>query len=372
MTDSQKYDIVGKGTYGCIFYPRITVCEKDNEDMDSRQYITKIQRIEKENMYEITIGEQIKKIPQYEYFFAPVIKHCTINREIIDYNLVKVCKIMQTDFGELDQSKQYTSNTIRYTGENTIWGHLNTLKENPKQWYRKLVNIHIHLLSAISKLVENKIIHFDLKQTNIMYDDIQNVPIIIDFGISRDMTSVLSQDSKMKTATASTSIANISELKKIFFSIESYDYWCIDIYIISIIVSDNWLRNRVKLYQVKQILRTFFTTAIRSIISDAERIAFHNKYIQFFQEYIDRELTWTDVLHDLLRSYNTWDNYSLATLCLLLIENAKKSGEQINKTFIKDKKTEKYQKFLKTILFSLPHERPDPETTKKTILSIFK
>ena len=111
-SDVSTYGVVGKGMYGCVFYPSINVCDGSVEDEDSSHYVTKIQRVATETKQELVICKKIKTIPHYEYFFSPVIKQCSVNIKKIDYHLVKTCRFMQNDLGELDRSSKYISNTI--------------------------------------------------------------------------------------------------------------------------------------------------------------------------------------------------------------------------------------------------------------------
>ena len=46
--------------------------------------------------------------------------------------------------------------------------------------------MHLHILTGLQKLIKlnNPIIHNDLKDENILIDNIYDIPIIIDFGLS--------------------------------------------------------------------------------------------------------------------------------------------------------------------------------------------
>ena len=60
---SEPPKFIGKGTYGCTFYPSINACNGQQEDdIDSDHYITKIQKHNPVIEDEIKIGKQIKQL----------------------------------------------------------------------------------------------------------------------------------------------------------------------------------------------------------------------------------------------------------------------------------------------------------------------
>ena len=112
--------LIQKGSYGSIFYPSIDVCNGNiDNDPDSKDYITKIQKLEDANS-EIEIGNIIKTIPYYTHFFSPIESSCTINTKSISYELIKKCKIMQNELSEFEKDNIYSSSKIRYVGKHTL------------------------------------------------------------------------------------------------------------------------------------------------------------------------------------------------------------------------------------------------------------
>ena len=359
MHSDKTPDILGNGSYGCIFYPSINVCNgKKEDDIDSDHYITKIQKHNPEISDEVALGKIIKNIHLYDHYFAPIVKHCFINTTNMDYDLVKTCTNMQNDFGEFDETRNYISNKIRYVGQNTISKYFYSMIVNPKHIYRKLINTHLHLLDAVKKLYDNNIVHFDLKSPNIMYDDIQNVPIIIDFGISKDITPLINP---------SFDITNKEYLlHKIFINDEPYLYWCIDIYILSNIGYNSYLRpnSQVRQNQFLILLDRFVSkNNFMHFISMSELTQFKENIIRYFNTYIEQQRTWEDVFRDLIQNYTTWDNYSLAlcyTRLKCIIDPLDEDMDTINT----------YKYMLNRIILSMPDKRPTAEETKREILSI--
>jgi serine/threonine protein kinase len=362
-------EFLAKGTYGCVFYPSINACSGQIEDdIDSDHYITKIQRNIGQMSDEIVIGNFLQTIPLYDHYFAPIVKSCNIQTRQMDYNLVKTCSEMQNDFGEFKQEIAYMSNKIRYVGKNSISKHIHSLtRTTPQNLYRKLINTHLHILDALKILGRENIIHFDLKPQNIMYDDIQDIPIIIDFGLSRDITPIVSSTfDPMK---------NEKMLHKIFMSDDTYDYWCIDIYILSNIGTSSFLKLHEKVTegQLKTLLRGFITPILLTILSDKEIKQFKNQLMRYFSHYIKQQKTWLDVFYDLMRNYNEWDNYSLAITYSYTYLKTTSQMQSVQNLDINTQPLEimqQYSSILKNIVMAMPDNRPTPEDTIQAIKKI--
>ena len=57
-----------------------------------------------------------------------------------------------------------------------------------------MVQSYQYLLTSIQKLHSKNIIHYDLKNDNIIFNNDTNLPLIIDFGLSLDMTKLNSKN----------------------------------------------------------------------------------------------------------------------------------------------------------------------------------
>lgn len=344
-------EFLNKGTYGCIFHPSINACNgaMQNEE-DGEHYITKIQR-ENSDSSEIQIGNKIKKIKNYEQFFAPIISSCEVIPNRINYNLIKTCNSVQNDFSEIDNTRKYTSSKIRYVGKDPIDKYISTIKTP----IAKLINMHLYLLDAINLLQHKNIIHFDIKPDNILFDEIQSIPIIIDFGLS-NTTNIFEKSISPKD--------NVEKLKDIFISYDTYDFWCIDIFIISKILYEKqfYMEDEVSLIQVEIILHTFKTSTLYKCFTDTELKEFDHYYRNHFtKKYIENNKTWIDVFNDLIKNYNTWDNYSLALTFLYIYAKHHHKMTTLNTEYIK---------LLKDTVLALPDNRITYDATKTRILEI--
>jgi len=359
----QTSNFLAKGSYGCVFYPSINACSgKIEDDIDSDHYITKIQSYFPNEQDEIIIGQKIQELPLYDHYFAPVVKSCKINTIKMDYNLVRSCAEMQNEFGELNTTTSYVSNKIRYVGKHHIFKYIQSLTTNIHLLYRKLINTHLHVLDAVKMMVSEHIVHFDIKSQNIMYDEIQDVPIIIDFGISRELTPLLAPNfSPLRSERL---------MRHIFVSYDTYDYWCIDIYILSNIGSKTILKphSEVSEGHIKAILRGFITPHFLAILSADEVFQFKQNIKAYFSQFIENKRTWMDVFRVLIQNYSKWDNYSLAMTYLYIYfkTNPSKNGEPI------PSEIQGYLSILRNIVLAMPDKRPIPEETQTAIRELFE
>lgn len=375
--NTKNSEFLAKGTYGCVFYPSIDACSGTmHPTSDSDHYITKIQLYFPEEDDEITIGKQIQKLPLYDQYFAPILKSCKMNVSAMDYGLVKVCATMQNELGELDRNSEYVSNKIRYVGKHNLYKYFQNLKSTPQKLYVKLLNTHLHLLDAMFLLRVNHIVHFDIKLQNIIYDEIQNVPIIIDFGLSRSMKPLLEYNWKPLPK------ENVSEIpetpiledkrfreldhlmRKTFVSDTTYDYWCIDIYILSNIGLHSFLKpnDHITMGEIKTLTNTFITPIFSSVLDSDEIVKFKHRILDYFTPFIEEDKKWIDMYKILVQNYNTWDNYSIALTYLYSYTKCKPIQIYTLKT-PEPHELQLYISFLKRIIIAMPNERPSHEET---------
>ena len=362
----KKPNVLGTGTYGCVFYPSMNVCSgRIEDDIDSDHYITKIQKYSDMIKDEIDIGRRIQHLPLYDHYFAPVVKSCIINKTNMDYNLVRTCTKLQNEFGEFESKPAYVSNKIRYVGSRSIFAYIASLSKNPKKQYRKLINTHLHLLDALQILNQENIVHFDLKPPNIIFDDIQSIPIIIDFGLSRNMTPLI--------APGFNPLKNEKIIRKTLISDTAYDYWCIDIYVLSNIGSNSFYVNGpVSEPQIKILVRGFITPIFLSVLLPEEAIKYKADITAYFMKYVRSHKTWGDVFLDLIKCYASWDNYSLAIGYSFINNKIKQTAQLANGEHAHEpEQIQQYISLLKTIILAMPDERPSANETQTLIQSIF-
>jgi len=344
--------LINQGQYGCIYKPQFG-CDDDAED-DDNNYVSKIQEKTEELEKEINTGKIIQSIDNYFFYYAPIIKSCDVNISNININILRDCAVALNENREINTFKKYASNKIRYVSKYTISDYIKQL--STKENFKKIANIHLYLLEySIPKLLEKNIVHLDLKTNNIMWDEKQAIPIIIDFGLSINMGEVLNTLPEEKKAI----------YKKYFIGEEYYIFWCVDIFMISQITQLYNNQENVQEHVLEIILNQIIRNDhFKRLFTTNERNEYIKKYNDYFKKYINSP--WTNVITDLLQEkiYSTWDSHSLCSAILFDIV--------INKSFISnnDTKKEAYMKLLKEVVLSMPDERIGIEDIKKRLYEI--
>jgi hypothetical protein len=136
--ESEEIKLINQGAYGCIVKPQI---ECDENEYDSKNYVSKIQEVSFELQKEIKIGEEIQQIANYFNYFAPILKSCNVSLNERPYDIDKNCKIMKNSLGEKHATKTYVSNKIRYVGKYDL-GKIIKMTETKKKLPRFEVKPH--------------------------------------------------------------------------------------------------------------------------------------------------------------------------------------------------------------------------------------
>ena len=107
----------------------------------------------------------------------------------------------------------------------------NIIKFGIRKLFIGLIDCYTHLLNALLILSDNNIVHYDLKNDNILYDSVKQQPIIIDFGLSINMKPILKICSKKKSDFTNSELKLLRE--KFYVFAPDYYLWCLDIHFIS-------------------------------------------------------------------------------------------------------------------------------------------
>jgi len=343
-------NMISQGTYGCIFRPGFHC---NGRPIHSNKYITKIQRKKGTSDHEAEIGEQVRKIPHYDDYFAPILeKPCLINMASIQDNEIKKCDFLKT----ISNTKApFESNKIRYVGKHTLADSLlNEYHRRPKTIIKKLVEANIHLLNGFKKLNDAGIIHFDVKENNIMCQDVTNKPIIIDFGLSIKTSSI-----------------NLDTLRDQFFVYgPDYGPWTIETTVICYIVHElgkNWKREPITKEIFKKIIVDYCKQnyGLIDLLTEQERKAYYTYLQLFFDKYVNK--SGEEVVNEMLKFNQSWDNYAVAVIFLYIIKDM-----HVNEYIEHSTKLRAYVDYLKYIMICMPDKRPQLQNTRDHILNIFK
>jgi serine/threonine protein kinase len=337
----KEIKIIDSGTFGCISRPYI----KCDSTIGNKKFVSKIQKTNDNfTIREEKIGLLIQKIKNYKMYFAPIIKTCPINIGLIKKDELQKCSILKST---VKDDNKYQSSKIRYIGTKSLEYYISKFLWNKNFLLKETANSHLYLLNSINKLTNLGIIHYDLKENNILYDDINNIPIIIDFGLSYKITEE-------------------QNWKDVFYVYGSYEYWNIEELILSYgyhNVKDVDLSNKITIYLLENVIDEYMNGKrnifVLKLLKDDE-LVMKKKLYQYIQLY--KDMTWLELLTELKKKvyWKSWDNYSLSVTYLMMID------------FYNISISQKYIDILKNVILSLPGERKSGIETKKELKSLFE
>lgn len=354
--------LINQGTFGCVFRPGIKCGTKT---VDSAKFITKVQVDADEVNRETAIGKIVTTIPRYNYRFAPIVEACPIDVSTIGSTEISKCEVITKSMNK-QSHPNFVSNRIKYVGKYTLGDYLDRLitsgnstsSKGVDNYFKELVDIHIYLLQSLQILVNNNIIHYDLKENNIMFDEVHSVPIIIDFGLSFQINKLTE--------------ANYADA---FYTLYAqYSCWCAEItllcYIIKRVYKDRIEPLSAKITKatmddMKKHILIYITEneALKHNFTENEKRLFKLKINSFIYSF--HEKTWKQFMDALINTYKSWDNYSLA---VILIREMSYMGmlQESNVNFLQE-----YIKCLKAVILAPPTQRQEIPVTIGSIKTIF-
>ena len=297
--------LLSEGGFGCVFNPSM----KCDGTSDSEKHVSKIQRYDNSAKNEITIGNILSNIPEYRNHFAPVISHCNIDIGQIRDKDKNKCMLFKKK-----KTNKYVLMKLDYV-EGMEFLQYMVKNANSVQIINNIINSFNHILRSISLLVNKKIIHYDLKGSNILYSTRKKMPLIIDFGLSINLNN----------------IDNIN-LKEVFYTYApQYYVWPLEVHYLGLLFNvekepnDEALKNLAKVYvkNNKGINKNFSPNFLKR---------FEKKCLQQLKLYSQMEFD--ERVKYLMNFWNTWDNYSLSITYLRFLKYVALNGFYEN-SFIK-------------------------------------
>ena len=298
--------LLAQGSFGCIYHPGLTC---DHEPLDA-EYVTKIHSSEEKSAEnEIAVSKKVQTIPNYELYFSPVLQSCEVNLAKVDKEEVEKCNFIKTDIHK-KKPITYTSTKIRFINGDSL---LDYVKQHRK--YSTISFLYKTLCENVKKLAEKEIVHFDLRENNMIVSK-KGIPIIIDFGISIDFSN--KDFSK-------------NSLKNTFYAFTTkYKPWCIEIVLICFIA-----HHKPSQVTSEKIMEIF--DEVMELNDFANKPYLKEEFPEYSEKFKTEISTKPrqQLLDYLLSTYKRWDLYSVTILLIQMLET---TNQEPDKTHVKQLK----------------------------------
>ena len=293
--------LLSQGGFGCVYYPGIR-CKNSKDDDDMNEYVTKLQRDNFNSKNEAAIGLRIKEDVIYKYFFLPVVSECPVKMASFskdNEDILSKCEVIK------DTDKDYTLMKIPYANNKPIMEEIFDELRDKKHIVISILEAYTHLLKGIEYLIDLKIVHFDLKSDNVLYDSDMNHANIIDFGLSIPIDKITPE--------------NIKEY--FYLYAPEYYLWPLEIHII------NYLLHVVE--EGEEATDIAERIAEEYVSSNKGLEMFSKEFAKSFQVSCRRQVeqvlgdfeedSHKKIVKGLIENYATWDNYAVSIMTLRLI-----------------------------------------------------
>jgi hypothetical protein len=308
-------------------------------------------------------------IPQYGNYYAPILNSCSANPEDIIQEERDYCHLFAS--GKYDH---FATSRMRYVGDDTLVTYLDQkaligLSDDLKKEIKGVYETHIHLLKALSKLLDARdpIVHYDLKDSNVVYDDTNNVPIIIDFGMSFTKSQLFS------------ALGHPEKLHRFFWNYQAKEdnsvdiNWPIEVEVLSYI---NKYRYKVldqdilssDIEELKSVIHRFIKKDLT--YNQIDTINFQSQMKHYLSSYKSKK--WRNLTEDLMNTWNTWDNYGIAFTYYKYLQTNPFLGRKALK-FTDNEFIIKYTELIEKMVFATPETRRlSPKETMHMLSEIWK
>ena len=329
--------LLSQGGFGCVYYPGIACSGKRDP---RKTIVTKLQKSDFNASNEVYIGKLIRKIPNYELFYLPVIESCPVNIRNIDRELITECQVVAKS-----QDVPFVLMSIPYVSNRAFFDVVADKSLGRKQMVSTLARTYSYLLTAIKNLIEIEVVQFDLKGDNILYNLATKDPQIIDFGISLPMSKIGPQN-----------------WSKYFYAYApEYYVWPLEVHLINFLLH---VSSPLSAEDIPSIVKSYTSrnNALSLFSSD-----FKERYGKLcevcLREYVGKAKE--KIIPELISHYATWDNYSLSVLYLKALSRMFPQGIKRNKIIVR------FTQLLVLNISPDPASRVSLSETKKQFEEVF-
>jgi hypothetical protein len=231
-------------------------------------------------------------------FFAPVIHFSPVSKE------------------------EFVSSKMRDVGEKTLKEHLFERKNQDPLFLSHLLDTHLHLTLGADKLVQANMVHFNIHEKNILFNEKIQSPVMTEFGLSSKIPiyplPLLPLPNKNK---------------------------CLELHFLSDMVKvSNWETKTIP-KDWEQKIETYFEEM--KFIPDSLKQSAIKKWKNYIEKYNHKKGKY--IWSQWSQHWDTWDNYAIIYIYATMLHQS---------TFL-----ESYHAILTNTLLSTPDKRDTPAQT---------
>jgi len=328
--------LLNQGGFGCIFYPGFNCMGKPSKQ--GSKFVSKLEVNDFNAKNEIYISSLIQQIPNYTLYFLPVVASCPISLAAIDPKYIDKCKIIEKnndDYLLLELPYlEHISFNVLFTDTNRITRHQ----------FLTFIETYKYISIAIAALLEKNIVHYDIKENNILYSTKFENPILIDFGLSIPIQEVKK--------------SNLADYFYVYAP--KYFLWPIEVHAINYMLHKGHLTKEA----IAELVNEYVTNNVGlQSFSDHFKERYIKSAVEFLTRYLD--MNKTEAITELIKFYKTWDLYALSIMYLKFFQQLFPRG------FVKSKFIIAFSELLVQNICPFPYNRLSVAETQKSYTDIF-
>ena len=234
----------------------------------------------------------------------PVVSQCPVNIKVYKKKYeeqLKECDVIK------DDDKKYMLMKIPYVKNKPVVEAIFNETNDKKHLMISIIELYTASLKAIDILIDKKIVHFDLKSDNILYDTQINHMKFIDFGLSIPIEKLQKEN-----------------LKDYFYIYApEYFVWPLEVHVINFLIHEHDGTNVDKKYvdDISNKIASEYVENNKGLNMFSRE--FRNKYIELCVLQIEKYLKpgkKNTIINNLIKYYETWDNYSISIMLLRIVD----------------------------------------------------
>ena len=329
--------LLNQGGFGCIFYPGFNCMGKPSKR--GTKFVSKLQMNDFTAKNEIYISSLIRQIPNYTLYFLPVIASCPISLAAIDPKYIDKCKII-----EKHNYDEYLLLELPYLEHISFAVLFADTTRTTRHQFLTFIETYKYISIAIAALLERNIVHYDIKEENILYSTKFENPILIDFGLSIPIQEVKK--------------SNLADYFYVYAP--KYYLWPIEVHAINYMLYKGQLTKEVIVELVNDYVAN--NAGLLSFSSN-----FKERYVKSAVEFLAGYLSMnkTEAITELIKFYKTWDLYALSIMYLKFLRLLFPHG------FIKSKLIIAFSELLVQNICPFPYNRLSVTETQTLYTDIF-